>query len=60
MKEQDYINVGELVSVRVAADIIRYICPQNSTIISREEYNYVINILDNWQKELYKQIKVKP
>lgn len=56
MKEQDYINVTELMNVRVANNCLRDICVANSKAIDKDEYVEVVKTITKWQTQLFSLI----
>ncbi len=59
MSEQEYINVSDLKNILSAKNNLREIIPESSKIIKENEYRTVMLILNKWQDELFKIIKIK-
>ena len=53
MTEQDYINVSELRTIRIAIQILPDIVPENSNVISKKKFKKVLNQLYEWEAALY-------
>lgn len=56
MTEKEYIRVTEITRVRAINEIIRNIIPENSDVITREEYNKVVHYLYKWEDGLSKKV----
>ena len=50
--EQEYIHVSDGVRVATILDIIKEIVPENSRIITKDEYQTVCEILKKWEIKL--------
>lgn len=59
MTEQEYINVCDLQRITDAKNILRDVLPETSNIITSEDKAIVFKILNKWQDELFKAIKIK-
>lgn len=59
MTEQEYIDASDLQKVRIANQLLRQIHPVNSSIIDPQHFRKVILILQKWEDDLYKILKVE-
>ena len=59
MTEKEYIRVTELTRVRAINELMRNIIPENSDVITRDEYNKVVHFLYKWEDKLSSKIKTK-
>jgi len=55
-KEQEYINISDLVRLRVAVGVLREIIPENSTVINYSDFKEIMKILKDWESSLGKEI----
>ena len=53
MKEQEYIDVSDRVKVSNALYIIRDIVPENSSVVTPNEYRRVVGLLALWEAKLF-------
>lgn len=59
MKEQEYINVSDLLKTTGAIKILREIVPDNSEIIDNKELGKILSKLNKWQSKLFKSINIE-
>lgn len=59
MNEQEYIDTSDLAKISSAMAVIRDIVPENSSIITVEDYKMVFSKLRQWQSELFETISME-
>ncbi len=57
--EQEYIDLTDLTKVRNAKKILSDITPENSTVITKEDWQKIMTALWKWEKALLMGIKIK-
>lgn len=62
MTEQEYIKVDALATITSAIGTLRNLVPEQiinlQDVITEKDFSNVMASLTNWQKKLYKQIKI--
>lgn len=58
MTGKDYIHVKDLAHLISIIDAMRHICPQSSEIIIVEDYNEMLNTLEDWKDKHFEMIKI--
>jgi len=60
MKEQEYIDLSDMVLLESIRKALREIIPANSDVIKNSDYRMVLNIIASWIEKLkLEQIKIE-
>ena len=59
MKEQEYINVSDLLKTTGAVKMLCEIVPDNSEIIDNKELGEILSKLSYWQSKLFESINIE-
>ena len=58
MTEQEYIDATDLQKLKSAILILRDITPPNSKVLPSDKFGVVVETLQEWRDELYKQVEI--
>ncbi len=53
MTEQEYADIGDLVSIGHVIVILRSVDPEKSSVVELEDYQKVMKILNGWFDKLF-------
>jgi hypothetical protein len=59
MKEQEYIDLSDLVRLQTVSHALREITPANSTIIGSSEFGVVADIVSTWIDMIREKITIE-
>jgi len=59
MDEKLYINVSDLTRLKNAKNILSEIIPENSDIVTKNEFIRIHEVISGWIEKLYEKIEVK-
>lgn len=57
MAEQEYIDIQELTTIRCVRRVLSDICPEISSVITKEELLTLCEILHGWEEALEKKVQ---